>query len=179
MIAYSSIAARRAISSHAFLGDGPGPVPGGRVLRARLRADERAGLRGAAARTRTTPRATGWITSRDCSAASPCAALMIGVAMLSLAGIPPFPGFIAKFTILQERDRGRIHGLCGALGAIGGLPAGFMSICASSNSCFMSAPSREAARRVRAGWRWARACAVLLCPGHPSVRVPGWFIGRS
>ena len=26
---------------------------------------------------------------------SPFAALMIGIAMLSLAGIPPFPGFVA------------------------------------------------------------------------------------
>ena len=32
----------------------------------------------------------------------PYAALMIGVAMLSLAGIPPFPGFIAKFLIFRN-----------------------------------------------------------------------------
>ena len=32
----------------------------------------------------------------------PFAALMIGVAMLSLAGIPPFPGFIAKFLIFKN-----------------------------------------------------------------------------
>ena len=33
---------------------------------------------------------------------APFAALMIGVAMLSLAGIPPFPGFIAKFLIFKN-----------------------------------------------------------------------------
>jgi len=32
----------------------------------------------------------------------PFAAVMIGVAMLSLAGIPPFPGFIAKFLIFKN-----------------------------------------------------------------------------
>jgi NADH-quinone oxidoreductase subunit N len=33
---------------------------------------------------------------------SPFAALMIGMAMLSLAGIPPFPGFVAKFLIFRN-----------------------------------------------------------------------------
>jgi len=32
----------------------------------------------------------------------PYAAIAIGVAMLSLAGIPPFPGFIAKFLIFKN-----------------------------------------------------------------------------
>jgi len=32
----------------------------------------------------------------------PYAALMIGISMLSLAGIPPFPGFIAKFLIFRN-----------------------------------------------------------------------------
>ncbi|MDE2371227.1 MAG: NADH-quinone oxidoreductase subunit N [Burkholderiales bacterium] len=32
----------------------------------------------------------------------PYAALMIGAAMLSLAGIPPFPGFVAKFLIFRN-----------------------------------------------------------------------------
>ncbi len=33
---------------------------------------------------------------------APAAALMIGIAMVSLAGIPPFPGFIAKFLIFRN-----------------------------------------------------------------------------
>ena len=32
----------------------------------------------------------------------PYAAIMIGLAMLSLAGIPPFPGFVAKFLIFRN-----------------------------------------------------------------------------
>ena len=33
---------------------------------------------------------------------APYAALMLAVAMLSLAGIPPFPGFVAKFLIFKN-----------------------------------------------------------------------------
>jgi NADH-quinone oxidoreductase subunit N len=33
---------------------------------------------------------------------APFAALMIGIAMLSLAGLPPFPGFVAKFLIFSN-----------------------------------------------------------------------------
>ena len=33
---------------------------------------------------------------------SPYAAVMIAMAMLSLAGIPPFPGFVAKFLIFKN-----------------------------------------------------------------------------
>ena len=33
---------------------------------------------------------------------APFAALMLAIAMLSLAGIPPFPGFVAKFLIFRN-----------------------------------------------------------------------------
>ena len=33
---------------------------------------------------------------------APYAALMLAIAMLSLAGIPPFPGFVAKFLIFRN-----------------------------------------------------------------------------
>ena len=45
---------------------------------------------------------------------SPFAALMIGIAMLSLAGIPPFPGFVAKFLIFKNVIAAGLHHLRGA-----------------------------------------------------------------
>jgi NADH-quinone oxidoreductase subunit N len=100
MIAYSSIA-HAGYLFYAFLGDGPGrfqavafyvlvyglmnllafaALPQDPNDAARDRLDNLKGL-----------------FRRD-----PFAALMIGIAMLSLAGIPPFPGFIAKFLIFKN-----------------------------------------------------------------------------
>jgi NADH-quinone oxidoreductase subunit N len=41
-------------------------------------------------------------TLRGLYARQPTAALLIGAGMLSLAGIPPFPGFVAKFLIFRN-----------------------------------------------------------------------------
>jgi NADH-quinone oxidoreductase subunit N len=41
-------------------------------------------------------------TLKGLYARRPYAAVMIGIAMLSLAGIPPFPGFVAKFLIFRN-----------------------------------------------------------------------------
>jgi NADH-quinone oxidoreductase subunit N len=100
MIAYSSIA-HAGYLFYAFLGDGPGrlqavvfyllayglmnilafaSIPRGGDDATRDRLDHMQGL-----------------FHRD-----PYAAVMIGIAMLSLAGIPPFPGFVAKFLIFKN-----------------------------------------------------------------------------
>ena len=100
MIAYSSIA-HAGYLFYAFLGEGPGrfqavafyvlvyglsnllafaALPRDADDAARDRLDNLKGL-----------------LQRD-----PFAALMIGIAMLSLAGIPPFPGFVAKFLIFKN-----------------------------------------------------------------------------
>ncbi len=100
MIAYSSVA-HAGYLFYAFLGDGAGrfqavvfylvayglmnllafaSLPSGRDDAARDRLDNLKGL----------------------FQRSPFAALMIGMAMLSLAGIPPFPGFVAKFLIFSN-----------------------------------------------------------------------------
>jgi NADH-quinone oxidoreductase subunit N len=49
---------------------------------------------------------------------SPYAAIAIGLAMLSLAGIPPLPGFIAKFLIFREVMAAG-HTLVAVLGLVG------------------------------------------------------------
>lgn len=100
MIAYSSIA-HAGYLFYAFLGDGAGrfqaiafyvlayglmnllafaSLPPGKDDAARDRLDNLKGL----------------------FRRQPYAALMIGIAMLSLAGIPPFPGFVAKFLIFRN-----------------------------------------------------------------------------
>jgi NADH-quinone oxidoreductase subunit N len=86
MIAYSSIA-HAGYLFYAFLGDGPTRLPavtfyllayGDDATRDRLDV-----LKGLFQR-------------------QPYAAVLLGIAMLSLAGIPPFPGFVAKFLIFKN-----------------------------------------------------------------------------
>lgn len=100
MIAYSSIA-HAGYLFYAFLGDGPGRFEAVAfyvlayglmnvlAFAALPRADDDA------ARDRL--RHLSGLARRK-----PFAALMIGIAMLSLAGIPPFPGFVAKFLIFKN-----------------------------------------------------------------------------
>jgi NADH-quinone oxidoreductase subunit N len=49
---------------------------------------------------------------------APFAAVMLGIAMLSLAGIPPFPGFVAKFLIFKNVMAAG-HTLYAVLGLVG------------------------------------------------------------
>jgi len=53
----------------------------------------------------------------------PYAALMIAIAMLSLAGIPPFPGFVAKFLIFRNVIAAgfTIYGVLGLVGSYLGI----------------------------------------------------------
>ena len=55
-----------------------------------------------AGRPTTTAAATASTTCKGLFQRTPFAAVMLGVAMLSLAGIPPFPGFVAKFLIFRN-----------------------------------------------------------------------------
>ena len=90
MIAYSSIA-HAGYLFYALLGDAAGRLQAVAVLSARLRAHEPARLRGAAAAPTTTSARDRLENLRGLFHRAPVAALMLGIAMLSLAGIPPFP----------------------------------------------------------------------------------------
>jgi NADH-quinone oxidoreductase subunit N len=53
----------------------------------------------------------------------PYAAITLGVAMLSLAGLPPFPGFVAKFLVFRNVMEAGYTGL-----AVAGLVASYLGI---------------------------------------------------
>ena len=100
MIAYSSIA-HAGYLFYAFLGDGPGRFQAVAFYVLAY------GLMNVLAFA-SLPRA-GDDTARDrldnlkgLYQRAPFAAVMIAIAMLSLAGIPPFPGFVAKFLIFRN-----------------------------------------------------------------------------
>ena len=95
---------------------------------------------------------------------------MIAVAMLSLAGIPPFPGFIAKFLIFRNViAAGYTPTRCWAWSAA---TSASISTCAWIQYMFMSAPSEDIRRRARCFARSRARCGPALPrAGHPSVRV--------
>ena len=85
----------------------------------------------------------------------PFAALMIGIAMLSLAGIPPLPGFVAKFLIFRNViAAGFTH--YAVLGLVGSY-LGIYFYLRVIQYMFMSTEA-PAARRAR-GTRWRSAPA--------------------
>ncbi len=158
MIAYSSIA-HAGYLFYAFLGDGPGrfqavafyvlvyglmnvlafaALPPDSDDAARDRLDNLKGL-----------------FHRD-----PFAALMIGVAMLSLAGIPPFPGFIAKFLIFKNVIAAGLT-LYAVLGLDRQLP-GHLLLSARDPVPLHEHRRSEPSSRGRPGaWRSAQALSVL------------------
>jgi NADH-quinone oxidoreductase subunit N len=104
----------------------------------------------------------------------PFAALMIGIAMFSLAGIPPFPGFVAKFLIFKNVMSAG-YTLYAVLGLVGSY-LGIYFYLRVIQYMFMSpaqadAPQRPAVRiAVSAGLLCLAAAAVLSI-------FPGWAIG--
>jgi NADH-quinone oxidoreductase subunit N len=177
MIAYSSIA-HAGYLFYAFLGAGPGrfqavvfyvlayglmnllafaSIPGGRDDAARDRLDNLKGL-----------------FQRE-----PYAALMIGVAMLSLAGIPPFPGFVAKFLIFKN-----VMAAGYTTYAVLGLVASYLGIyfyLRVIQYAFMSPRAPVGSETIAAGSAVSRAAlgASILCLA-PTILIavfPGWVIG--
>ena len=106
---------------------------------------------------------------------APYAAIMIGIAMLSLAGIPPLPGFIAKFLIFKN-----VMAAGYTLYAVLGLVASYLGIyfyLRVIQYLFMS-PQEQAADRMPS--RGAALGASLLCliPAILIALLPGWVIAR-
>jgi NADH-quinone oxidoreductase subunit N len=106
---------------------------------------------------------------------SPFAALMIAVAMLSLAGIPPLPGFVAKFLIFKNVMAAgyTMYAVLGLVGSYLGIyfylrVIQYMFMTAEA---YTAGPSRS--RSLAMG-------ATLLClvPAIVISVFPGWVMGR-
>jgi NADH-quinone oxidoreductase subunit N len=106
---------------------------------------------------------------------SPFAALMIGLAMLSLAGIPPLPGFIAKFLIFKNVMAAG-HTLYAVLGLVGSY-LGIYFYLRVIQFMFMSpdaaVASDDRGRRLALG-----ASVACLAAALAIAAFPGWVIAR-
>ena len=104
----------------------------------------------------------------------PYAAVMIAIAMLSLAGLPPFPGFIAKFLIFKNVIAAGFT-LYAVLGLVGSY-LGIYFYLRVVQYLFMSAeeatPNRGAPGRLALG-----AGAICLAAGIVMSVLPGWVLG--
>ncbi len=106
---------------------------------------------------------------------APFAALMIGIAMLSLAGLPPFPGFVAKFLIFRNVMAAGHTGYA-VLGLVGSY-LGIYFYLRVVQFMFMSPDAPiEAEARTR---RMALTASLICIAGATWVSVfPGWVIAR-
>jgi len=105
----------------------------------------------------------------------PFSALMIGMAMLSLAGIPPFPGFVAKFLIFKNVMAAgyTVYAVLGLVGSYLGIYFYLRVI----QYMFMSADEPAVASRVSG--RAALGAGILcLVPVLLVTVFPGWVLAR-
>jgi NADH-quinone oxidoreductase subunit N len=105
----------------------------------------------------------------------PFAAIMIAVAMLSLAGLPPLPGFVAKFLVFRNVLEAGYTGY-----AVAGLVASYLGLyfyLRVIQYMFMAEPEPEAARGAP---RRHAVIASLLClvPALLLMLFPGWLLER-
>ena len=106
----------------------------------------------------------------------PFAAVMIGLAMLSLAGIPPLPGFVAKFLIFKEVMAAG-HTLPAVLGLVGSY-LGIYFYLRVIQLMFMSAGPGFASDEPPLRKTSIAAALMCLLPALAIGLGPGWFIAR-
>jgi NADH-quinone oxidoreductase subunit N len=105
----------------------------------------------------------------------PYAALVIAIAMLSLAGIPPFPGFVAKFLIFKNVIAAgfTVYGVLGLVGSYLGIYFYLRVI----QFLFMSADEPRAGQAATG--RLAMGASVVCLLMAIAIAVfPGWVIGQ-
>jgi NADH-quinone oxidoreductase subunit N len=106
---------------------------------------------------------------------NPFGALMIGMAMLSLAGIPPFPGFVAKFLIFKN-----VIAAGYTTYAVLGLVGSYLGIYFYLRVIQLMFMSPDAIATGRSGYSGAVAGASGICLlAVIAITVfPGWVMGR-
>jgi NADH-quinone oxidoreductase subunit N len=108
-------------------------------------------------------------------ARSPWAAIGLALAMLSLAGLPPLPGFVAKFLVFRNvMEAG--YTLYAVLGLVGSY-LGLYFYLRAVQYAFMSAPADET-RLVPAPATTLAAAVLCAVPALLLVFFPGWLIAR-
>jgi NADH-quinone oxidoreductase subunit N len=105
----------------------------------------------------------------------PYAAIAISIAMLSLAGLPPFPGFIAKFLIFKNAIAAG-HTLYAVLGLVGSY-IGIYFYLRVVQYLFMS-EEVQSANRGTPGALALGAGAICLIAGLVMAILPGWVLGQ-
>ena len=105
----------------------------------------------------------------------PWAAMLIGIAMLSLAGIPPLPGFVAKFLIFKNVIAAgyTAYAVLGLVGSYLGIYFYLRVI----QLMFMNPESASAPRTALAPLALA-ASVICLIPAVVLAVFPGWVFGR-
>jgi NADH-quinone oxidoreductase subunit N len=105
----------------------------------------------------------------------PYSALMIGLAMLSLAGIPPLPGFVAKFLIFKNVIAAgyTTYAVLGLVGSYLGIYFYLRVI------QYMFMGVQESMASAHASRSLALSASVLcLVPSVLLIVFPGWVIGH-
>lgn len=106
---------------------------------------------------------------------APFAAIAIGIAMLSLAGLPPFPGFVAKFLIFWNVMAAG-HTLPAVLGLVGSYLGLYFYLRVIQAMFIGTGASTEVETTSgRSAWFAGVAC---LCAAVLVMVFPGWVIAR-